>query len=113
MKESYSRRSSEHVGRVSLKLMRSEITKIRGADGGGKAIDQGERGTAQPVPDTESGERTKRLDRVCQPAKGDPKMRFTALLHQVNIDLLRTRHYNLKRVRLWFADISKITRFAS
>ncbi len=37
------------------------------------------------------------LDRVRQAAKGDPKMRFTALLHHVNVDLLRRSYYNLKR----------------
>jgi RNA-directed DNA polymerase len=37
------------------------------------------------------------LDRVRQAAKGDPKMRFTALLHHVNIDLLGSSYYNLKR----------------
>src|ERR1039457_3403449 len=37
------------------------------------------------------------LDRVRQAAKGDEKMRFTALLHHVNIDLLRSSYYNLKR----------------
>src|ERR1700689_2287301 len=37
------------------------------------------------------------LDRVRQAAKGDPKMQFTALLHHVNVDLLRRSYYNLKR----------------
>ena len=37
------------------------------------------------------------LDCVRQAAKGDPKMQFTALLHHVNIDLLRSSYYNLKR----------------
>jgi RNA-directed DNA polymerase len=37
------------------------------------------------------------LDRVRQAAKGDPKMRFTALLHHVNIELLRNSYYHLKR----------------
>jgi group II intron reverse transcriptase/maturase len=36
-------------------------------------------------------------DRVRQAAKGDPKMRFTALLHHVDIDLLRSSYHNLKR----------------
>ena len=43
------------------------------------------------------GERAKRPDRVRQAAKGEPKMRFTALLHHVNVDLLRSSYYNLKR----------------
>src|SRR5450631_485564 len=37
------------------------------------------------------------LDRVRQAAKGDPKMRFTALLHHVDIELLRSSYNNLKR----------------
>jgi hypothetical protein len=37
------------------------------------------------------------LDRVRQAAKGDPKMRFTALLHHVDVDLLRSSYNNLKR----------------
>ena len=37
------------------------------------------------------------LDRVRQAAKGDAKMRFTALLHHVNIDRLGSSYFNLKR----------------
>jgi RNA-directed DNA polymerase len=37
------------------------------------------------------------LDRVRQAAKGDKKLRFTALLHHVNIELLRSSYYSLKR----------------
>ncbi len=37
------------------------------------------------------------LDRVRQAAKGYPKMRFTALLHHVHIELLRGSYQNLKR----------------
>jgi RNA-directed DNA polymerase len=37
------------------------------------------------------------LDRVRQAAKGEGKMRFTALLHHVNIELLRSSYYGLKR----------------
>ena len=37
------------------------------------------------------------LDRVRQAAKGDKQLRFTALLHHVNIDLLRSSYYDLKR----------------
>src|SRR5450432_3834597 len=47
------------------------------------------------TPSRESG--PSGLDRVRQAAKGDPKMRFTALLHHVDIDLLRSSYYNLKR----------------
>jgi len=37
------------------------------------------------------------LDRVRQAAKGDEKMRFTALLHHVNVELLRSSYQHLKR----------------
>jgi group II intron reverse transcriptase/maturase len=37
------------------------------------------------------------LDRVRQAAKGDKQLRFTALLHHVSIDLLRSSYYGLKR----------------
>jgi len=47
------------------------------------------------TPSRESG--PSGLDRVRQAAKGDEKMRFTALLHHVDIDLLRSCYYNLKR----------------
>ena len=47
------------------------------------------------TPSRESG--PSGLDRVRQAAKGDAKMRFTALLHHVNIDLLRSSYYSLKR----------------
>jgi RNA-directed DNA polymerase len=59
---------------------------------------QGERGTAQPVPNAEPGERPKSgwTVYVKQP-RGDPEIRFTALLHHVSVDLLRNSYYNLKR----------------
>ena len=47
------------------------------------------------TPSRESG--PSGLDRVREAAKGDPKMRFTALLHHVNIELLGSSYYNLKR----------------
>jgi RNA-directed DNA polymerase len=47
------------------------------------------------TPSRESG--PSGLDRVRQAAKGDPKMQFTALLHHVDIDLLRSSYYSLKR----------------
>src|SRR5450756_3021943 len=37
------------------------------------------------------------LDRVRQVARQDKEVRFTALLHHVNIDLLRSSYYSLKR----------------
>src|SRR5450759_4121211 len=38
------------------------------------------------------------LDRVRQAARQDKEVRFTALLHHVNIDLLRSSYYSLKTV---------------
>jgi RNA-directed DNA polymerase len=37
------------------------------------------------------------LDRVRQAAKKDGKLRFTALLHHVNVDLLRSSYHSLKK----------------
>ena len=47
------------------------------------------------TPSRESG--PSGLDRVRQAAKGDKQMRFTALLHHVNVELLRSSYYHLKR----------------
>ena len=49
------------------------------------------------MPDAETGERAKRLERVRQAAKGDKELKFTALLHHVNVDLLRGSCYSLKK----------------
>src|SRR5215831_11076946 len=37
------------------------------------------------------------LDRVREAAKRDGKLRFTALLHNVTVDLLRDSYYSLKK----------------
>jgi hypothetical protein len=37
------------------------------------------------------------LDRVREAARKDGKLQFTALLHHVNIDLLRSSYYDLKK----------------
>jgi RNA-directed DNA polymerase len=37
------------------------------------------------------------LDRVRQAAKGNEQLKFTALLHHIHIDLLRSSYYSLKR----------------
>ena len=47
------------------------------------------------TPSRESG--PSGLDRVREAAKGDRKLRFTALLHHVNIDLLRSSYHSLKK----------------
>src|SRR5271157_4303540 len=79
-------------------------TKRSNAGGGGpKEIVEGrpltkenaEEPNPYRTPSRESG--PSGLDRVRQAAKGNPKMRFTALLHHVNTDLLRSSYYNLKR----------------
>jgi group II intron reverse transcriptase/maturase len=47
------------------------------------------------TPSRESG--SSGLDRVRQAAKGNKQLKFTALLHHINIELLRSSYYNLKR----------------
>jgi RNA-directed DNA polymerase len=47
------------------------------------------------TPSRESG--PSGLDRVRQAAKGDKQVRFTALLHHVHIELLRSSYHSLKR----------------
>ena len=42
-------------------------------------------------------ERAEGLERVRQAAARDPSLRFTSLLHHVNVDLLRSAFYSLKR----------------
>ncbi len=37
------------------------------------------------------------LDRVRQAAKGNQELKFTALLHHVNVDLLRSSYHGLKK----------------
>ena len=55
--------------------------------------------TRQPnpcrTPSRESG--PSRLERVREAAKKDGKLKFTALLHHVSIDLLRTSYHSLKK----------------
>ena len=47
------------------------------------------------TPSRESGQSG--LDRVRRVAKGDGTLRFTALLHHVTVDLLRSSYHNLKK----------------
>ena len=47
------------------------------------------------TPSRESGQSG--LDRVRRVAKGDGKLRFTALLHHVTVDLLRSSYHKLKK----------------
>jgi RNA-directed DNA polymerase len=49
------------------------------------------------VPDTAPDKRGHGLQGVREAAKRDKKMRFTALLHHVNVDLLRASYFALKR----------------
>ena len=57
--------------------------------------------TEQPnpcrTPSRESG--PSGLDRVREAARKDGKLRFTALLHHVTVDLLRDSYYSLKNRR--------------
>ena len=84
----------------------SGIVPTKGSNegrGGSKEIEEGrpltkenaEEPTPCRTPSRESG--SSGLDRVRQAAKGDKKLRFTALLHHVNIDLLRSSYYDLQR----------------
>ena len=52
----------------------------------------GHRGTLWVRESGQSG-----LERVRRAAKGDKQLKFTALLHHVNADLLRSSYYDLKR----------------
>jgi hypothetical protein len=71
--------------------------------GGLKEIVEGrpltEENAAEPNPHRTPGRASgpSGLDRVREAAKGDRELRFTALLHHVNIDLLRSSYYALKR----------------
>jgi len=49
------------------------------------------------APDTAPGKRGRGWQGVREAAKRDKKMRFTALLHHVNVDLLRASYFELKR----------------
>ena len=63
----------------------------------GRGPTQGNDLQALHVPDPEPEERGGGLRGVRQAAKRDRKMRFTALLHHVTVDLLRTSYFELKR----------------
>lgn len=58
-----------------------------------------EENTGQPNSDRtlSRGNGSSGLERVRQAAKGDKQLKFTALLHHINTDLLRQSYYSLKR----------------
>src|SRR3984893_10126351 len=91
-----------HGGRES----HNGVVPMKGSNegrGGPKEIVEGrpltKENAEEPDPDRTQSRKSgpSGLDRVREAAKGDPKMRFTALLHHVNIELLRSSYYNLKR----------------
>ena len=45
------------------------------------------------------------LDRVRKAAKRDGKMQFTALLHHVNVDLLRSSYYSLSMANYQMVNV--------
>jgi RNA-directed DNA polymerase len=63
----------------------------------GRGPTQGNDLTAGHVPDTAPEKRGRGLQGVREAAKRDKTMRFTALLHHVTVDLLRSSYYELKR----------------
>jgi RNA-directed DNA polymerase len=65
------------------------------AEGRPMTKENAEEPTPYRTPSRESG--PSGLDRVRQAAKEDKKLRFTALLHHVTIDLLRSSYKGLKR----------------
>jgi RNA-directed DNA polymerase len=88
------------VGRSIVPKKRANKAGIGGGVRGGKGTDQGKRSTASDrVPDPEPDQRGSGLQGVREAAKRDKKMRFTALLHHVTVDLLRVSYYELKRRR--------------
>ena len=68
-----------------------------GAELGAKAGNQGERGSAKHAPVASRARVTQALDRVRKAARQRKKEQFTALLHHVSVDAVRTAFYALKR----------------
>jgi group II intron reverse transcriptase/maturase len=66
-----------------------------GVEGSTMTKENMEQSNQRRTPSRESG--PSGLDRVRRAAKGDRKLRFTALLHHVTIDLLRESYYSLKK----------------
>src|SRR5258706_1518494 len=79
------------------------IERSNESQGGPKEIVEGRPPTKENAEESnpcrtqsrESG--TSGLDRVRQAAKENKQLRFTTLLHHVNIDLLRSSYYGLKK----------------
>src|SRR5215469_10542689 len=66
-----------------------------GVEGSTMTKENMEQSNQRRTPSRESG--PSGLDRVRRATKGDRKLRFTALLHHVTIDLLRESYYSLKK----------------
>ena len=66
-----------------------------GVEGRALTKENMEQSNQRRTPSRESGQSG--LNRVRRAAKGDRKLRFTALLHHVTVDLLRSSYHNLKK----------------
>ena len=73
------------------------LRAIRSGVGGGKRRDQEECGTAKHGPDAESGSRDTGAGPHTWSCHQDKKEKLTALLHHVNIDVLRWAFFSLKK----------------
>ena len=97
--------SNKHHTNVSRESYRAIVPAKRSneSQGGQKEIVEGraltKENTGQPNSNrTQSrGNGRSGLERVGEAAKGDKQLKFTALLHHINIDLLRNSYYGLKR----------------
>jgi hypothetical protein len=74
-------------------ILRAAVLLRRRTEGAG----QGQCGPGQQVPDAELGKRIPALGRIRETARRDKRVRFTALLHHVTVDLLHWSFYQLKR----------------
>ena len=72
---------------------------IRCGVGGGKQREQEECGTAKHCPDSEPGGRVTAQDRIRGAVNRNKKGKLTALLHHVNIDVLRWAFFKHEEAR--------------
>jgi len=91
-----------HGGRESYSAIVATKRSNEGRGGPKESVERRaltEENTEEPNPyRTQSrGSGSSGLDRVREAAKGNREQKFTALLHHVNIDLLRSSYYGLKK----------------
>src|SRR5258706_11034092 len=97
-----SNKSSMHDGGESYGVMVLTKRPNKGGHPPAEAV-EGRRLTKENTPEPNSYRTPSResgrsgLERVREAARKDGKLRFTALLHHVSIDLLRESYYSLKR----------------